>query len=195
MRAELEREARTATGRERLYERLRGLDPLAASRMEPTNARRIIRALEVVLGSGRPFSTYGPGLSHYGPTRFATVGLAIDRDSLDRRIADRLDRQFAEGFVEEAATLAERPGGLSRTARQALGYKELFAYLAGECTLDEARGRIVRRTKTFARRQEAWFRRDPRIAWIDAAQPELSSRFRALAETLVGRKGDTLARD
>ncbi len=182
IRAELEETVCTTTGLELLYARLVALDPHAASRMEPTNARRIVRALEVTIGSGRPFSSFGPGLAHYGQTRFATAGLFLAREVLDRRISERLDRQLSEGFVDEAARLAARPGGLSRTARQALGYKELFSYLASECTLEEASAEIIRRTKSFARRQEAWFRRDPRIVWIDASGPDLVSRFAALAD-------------
>jgi tRNA dimethylallyltransferase len=189
VRAELEELARTDEGLAELYERLRTLDPTAASRMESTNARRIVRALEVAIGSGKPFSTYGPGLKHYGATPFKTIGLSLAREALDRRLAERLDRQLADGFVEEAARLAERPEGLSRTARQALGYEELFAYLAGECSLAEARDRILRRTRNFARRQQAWFRRDPRIVWLDATQPDLLARFAALADC-EGRPDD-----
>lgn len=182
IRAELEARARTTAGPGLLYARLVGLDPHAASRMEPTNTRRIVRALEVTIGSGRLFSSFGPGLSYYGPTRFATYGLFLERQVLDRRITERLDRQLSDGFVEEVAALAARPERVSRTARQALGYKELFSYLAGGCTLEEARAEIIRRTKTFARRQEAWFRRDPRIIWIEVSEPDLVSRFAALAD-------------
>lgn len=181
LRAELESNARTDVGLNRLYARLCEIDPVGASRMERTNARRIVRALEVAIGSGRPFSSFGPGLAHYGPTRFFTVGLAVERTELDRRIAERLDRQLKEGFVEEAKRLAESPDGLSRTALQALGYKELFSFLAGECTLAEASERIIQRTKTFARRQEAWFRRDPRIVWVDATRPDVLAVFDRLA--------------
>ena len=181
VRAGLELEARTDDGLDRLYARLQEIDPVAACRMEKTNARRIVRALEVAIGSGRPFSAFGPGLSHYGPTHFHTVGLAVERAELDRRIAERLDRQLEEGFVDEAKRLAERPDVLSRTARQALGYRELFSYLAGECTLADARERIIQRTKTFARRQEAWFRRDPRIVWVDATRPDVLTVFSTLA--------------
>jgi tRNA dimethylallyltransferase len=195
VRAALEEEAATATGLARLYERLSKCDPLAASRMEPTNARRIVRALEVAIGSGKPFSAHGAGLEHYAPTRFGTIGLSIEREALDRRVAERLDRQLSDGFVEEAARLAEQPDRLSRTARQALGYEELFAYLAGGCTLAEARERIVRRTRTFARRQQAWFRRDPRIVWIDASAPDVSSRFAALADSFRDQANNEPARD
>ena len=175
--AELEREADQSDGLARLYARLVGLDPEAAAKIAPTNRRRIVRALEVVVGSGTRFSAYGPGLSHYGPSRFAFFGLSMPRDELDRRIASRLDAQLEAGFVDEVAALAVRPGGLSRTARQALGYRELLSHLAGACTLDEARAEIIRRTKAFARRQESWFRRDPRVVWLDAKSPDLDAAF------------------
>jgi tRNA dimethylallyltransferase len=167
VRAELEADADTAA----LHTRLVALDPVAASRMEPTNRRRVIRALEVTLGSGRPFSSYGPGLDAYPPTRVRLVGLRLPRAVLDERIAARVDRQLADGFVDEVAALLARPGGLSTTAAQALGYRELAAHLRGSCTLDEAVDQIVTRTRRFARRQERWFRRDPRITWLDADRP------------------------
>ena len=162
VRAELETDSDTAA----LHRRLSALDPVAAGRMEPTNRRRIVRALEVTVGSGEPFSSYGPGLGHYPPTPFVQVGLRWDRDRLDERIAARYQRQLADGFLDEVRALSERP--ISRTASQALGYKELLAHLRGETTLDEALGLAVVRTRRFARRQERWFRRDPRIRWLDA---------------------------
>ena len=149
-----------------LHRRLAELDPVAAARMAPSNRRRIVRALEVTLGSGRRFSSYGPGLDHYPPTPFVQVGLRWDRKRLDARIAARYRRQMGDGFLDEVRALAERP--VSRTAAQALGYKELLAHLRGEATLDEALDLAVARTRRFARRQERWFRRDPRIHWLDA---------------------------
>ena len=162
VRAELEAEPDTAA----LHRRLVDLDPVAAGRMEPTNRRRIVRALEVTIGSGEPFSSYGPGLGHYPVTPFVQVGLCWDRDQLDERIAARYERQLADGFLDEVRSLAERP--ISRTASQALGYKELLRHVQGEMTLDEALDLAVVRTRRFARRQERWFRRDPRVHWLDA---------------------------
>ncbi len=149
-----------------LHRRLVDLDPVAAGRMEPSNRRRIVRALEVTIGSGRPFSSYGPGLGHYPPTPFVQVGLRWDRDRLDERIAARYQRQMADGFLDEVRSLATGP--ISRTASQALGYKELLAHVQGQTSLEEALEMAVVRTRRFARRQERWFRRDPRIAWLDA---------------------------
>jgi tRNA dimethylallyltransferase len=155
-----------------LHRRLAELDPLAATRMEATNRRRIVRALEVTIGSGRPFSSFGPGLDAYPANpRFRLVGLALARDELDARIARRYCEQLEAGFLAEVRALADRPAGLSRTAGQALGYRELLAHVRGELTLPDAVALAVRRTNQFARRQARWFRRDPRITWVDARNP------------------------
>lgn len=153
-----------APGAAELHRRLAELDPLAASRMEPTNLRRVVRALSVCLGTGRPFSSFGPGLQTYPEVPFRLVGIRLDRDRLDELIRDRYRRQTEQGFLDEVRRLIARP--LSRTAAQALGYKELRAHLAGECTLDEALDVAIARTRRFARRQERWFARDPRIIQI-----------------------------
>lgn len=175
-RRDLEAEPDTAA----LYERLAGLDPAAASRMEPTNRRRVVRALEVTLGSGRPFSAYGPGLEAYPETRFRLLGIAVPPEVLARRIADRFHHQLEAGFPEEVRALAADPRGLSRTASQALGYRELLRHVAGEWTLEEATEEAITRTRRFARRQRAWFRRDPRIEWHGASDPsELVETFTA----------------
>ena len=156
-----------------LHTRLAGLDPVAAGRMEPTNRRRVVRALEVTLGSGRPFSSFGPGLEAYPATPFTQVGLRVDREVLDRRIADRYRRQLKDGFLDEVRWLAALDGGPSRSAAQALGYSELLAHLRGECTLADAIADAVAATRRFARRQERWFRRDPRIEWFDVGADPL----------------------
>jgi tRNA dimethylallyltransferase len=166
--------APTPAGLAALYDRLRVLDPLAASRIEPGNARRILRALEVTLGSGKPYSSFGPGLEHYAPVRMRMAGLALDRDEIDARLGERLDRELEHGFLEEVARLAGRPGGLSRTARQAIGYRELLAVVEEGLPLADAKPMILRRLKAFARRQEAWFRRDPRVTWFPAGDPRLA---------------------
>jgi tRNA dimethylallyltransferase len=148
-----------------LHARLADLDPVAAARMEPTNRRRVIRALEVTMGSGRPFSSFGPGLEAYPETRFALVGLPVAAD-IDRRIEERFAAQMEAGFLDEVRELAARSRGLSRTARQALGYRELLSHVEEGVPLEAARSEAVRRTRVFARRQWAWFRRDPRIVWV-----------------------------
>lgn len=148
-----------------LYQRLVDRDPLAASRIDPGNRRRIVRALEVCVGSGRPFSSFGPGLDAYPPIDIVQIGLRWPRDLLARRIDQRVDAMLAAGLVDEVRGLREL--NMSRTARQALGYKELLDYLDGRCTMVEAVTTIKLRTRQFAVRQERWFRRDPRIRWVD----------------------------
>ena len=125
-----------------------------------------MRALEVTLGSGRPFSSFGPGLDVYPAARFRMAGVWLPRAVVAARIEARYERQLAAGFVEEVRALARRP--LSRTARQALGYRELLAHLDGRVSVEEAMIAAVRRTREFARRQRMWFRRDPRITWMGA---------------------------
>jgi tRNA dimethylallyltransferase len=169
--AALEVEADRPGGVASLHARLAELDPLAASRTTVANRRRIVRALEVIVGSGRPFSSFGPGLAAYPPTRYALVGLGFDAEVVDRRIAERFDRWMSEGLLEEVRALAERPGGLSRTARQALGYRELLAHVEGGAPLAGCVNEAVRRTRAFARRQWSWFRRDPRIRWVAPGEP------------------------
>jgi tRNA dimethylallyltransferase len=152
-----------------LHRRLTDLDPVAAGRMEPGNRRRIVRALEVTLGSGRPFSSYGPGLGSYPPVAIAQVGLDLPLEVVRQRISERYEAQMAAGFLEEVAELRARPEPLSRTAGQALGYRELLAHLDGGLDLADALEQAVARTRRFARRQRAWFRRDPRVTWVHAA--------------------------
>ena len=164
VRAELDQRA-AVDGVETLHHQLVALDPAAAAKMEPTNARRVVRALEVTIGSGRSFSSFGPGIDTYPPIGFAQFGLRWPRPLLTPRIAERVHRMIDAGLVAEVEALAEGP--ISRTARQALGYKELFDHLDGLCTLDAAIATIITRTRQFAVRQERWFRRDPRIRWID----------------------------
>jgi tRNA dimethylallyltransferase len=161
-------EAEVAGGRATvpdLHARLATLDPVAAGRMEPTNQRRVVRALEVTLGSGRPFSAFGPGLEAYPRSAVALVGLAVTPEVVDQRIAERFAGWVEGGLLEEVRALAARPAGISRTARQALGYRELLAHVEGGAPFEACVEEAVRRTRTFARRQASWYRRDPRIEW------------------------------
>jgi tRNA dimethylallyltransferase len=159
-RDEIEGEPDTAL----LHRRLAALDPVAAARMEPTNRRRIVRALEVCVGSGEPFSSFGPGLDAYPPNRFRQIGLQRSRELIDQRIAERYQRQLQRGFVREVEVL--RGEGVGPTARQALGYREILGHIEQGIDLQVAIDEAVRRTRKFARRQERWFMRDPRITWM-----------------------------
>ncbi|MHB1139558.1 MAG: tRNA (adenosine(37)-N6)-dimethylallyltransferase MiaA [Microthrixaceae bacterium] len=186
--AELEEQTDTHA----LHRRLSELDPRAAARIEVGNRRRILRALEVTIGSGRRFSEFGPGLGAYPPTPFLLCGLRVERELLGERIAARYATQMDAGFLEEVRSLAARPGGVSRTAAQALGYRELLAHVRGEVSLEEALGQAIDRTRQFAVRQIRWFRRDPRIEWFDhdgdplAVLDALDAHWRRGAEPPVG---------
>jgi tRNA dimethylallyltransferase len=163
-------ELETEEDTERLHNRLRELDPNGAARMEASNRRRIIRALEVTLGTGQPFSSFGPGLDHYPEVPYRIIGVDISRDLLDQRIRKRYLEQMKAGFLEEVRELADH--ALAHSAGQALGYKELLAHVRGETSLEDALELAVRRTKRFARRQQRWFRRDPRVEWVQHHQIE-----------------------
>tara|TARA_B100000965_G_scaffold367994_1_gene354366 strand:- start:119 stop:1099 length:981 start_codon:yes stop_codon:yes gene_type:complete len=156
-----------------LYRKLKDLDPSAASKIEPGNRRRIVRALEVTLGTGRPFSSFGPGLDVYPPSPFTQIGIRFSRDLNDLRIAERYKIQIEDGFVEEVRDLVSDGRELSKTASQALGYKQLISYIEGENTLEEAIESAISSTRRFARRQEKWFRRDPRIEWLNLEKDPL----------------------
>jgi tRNA dimethylallyltransferase len=160
--ADLETEPDTAV----LYARLEALDPQAATKMQPNNRRRVVRALEVCIGSGQPFSSYGPGLDAYPPTPFRLIGLWPTREALGRRLEARFTRMMDAGFLDEVRALAAGP--VSRTARQALGYRQLLTHVEEGRPLADCVAEAVAITKQFARRQRVWFRRDPRIAWFDA---------------------------
>ena len=152
-------------GPEVLHARLATLDPSAATKMEPNNVRRIVRALEVCEGSGKPFSSFGPGVDTYPESPVQQVALRWPRDVLAQRIEARVHIMVERGLKDEVETLLV--AGLSPTALQALGYKEMVEHLEGRMSLDEVVATVVLRTRQFAVRQERWFRRDPRIVWFD----------------------------
>ena len=179
-----------------LHARLAALDPVAAGRIEPDNRRRIVRALEVTLGSGRPFSSFGLGVSAYRPRpRFAMVGVWLPRDVVARRVAARVDQMAAAGLVEEVRGLVAGPAGMGPTARQALGYQQVLAHLEGGAELGSCLAETVSRTRAFSRRQRSWFRRDPRIRWYGTASdpgavlPGLLVELDALARPEGGESG------
>ncbi|HVB71581.1 MAG TPA: tRNA (adenosine(37)-N6)-dimethylallyltransferase MiaA [Acidimicrobiales bacterium] len=168
-----------------LYDELVARDPVAASRMEPTNERRVRRALEVTLGAGRPFSSFGSGLRTYGPARVAQVGLRVPNDELDRRIEERFRAWMDDGLLDEVVALAARPGGLSRTARQAVGYRQLLAHVEEAAPLDECVTAALAASRRLARRQRSWFERDPRVEWFD----DRDAARRRVRDVLTGPDG------
>ncbi|HEX2822568.1 MAG TPA: tRNA (adenosine(37)-N6)-dimethylallyltransferase MiaA [Streptosporangiaceae bacterium] len=153
-----------------LHARLATLDPAAASAILPGNGRRIVRALEVIELSGRPFTATMPSYAQVRPA--VQLGLTLPRPEPDLRIAARVDRMWQAGLEAEVRRLADQGLRDGRTASRALGYQQLLRYLDGDCTLDEAHAETVTATKRFARRQESWFRRDPRVHWLNAADPQ-----------------------
>ncbi len=170
VRARLESELE-AIGAVALHDRLRELDPVAADRMIVENGRRVVRALEVIEITGRPWSASLPQLAYADP-RTVQIGVDIDRPTLDARIQQRVDRMFEEGFVEEVRRLLDSGLADGLTASRAIGYREVAAYLAGDLSLDLAREQTATATRRFARRQDGWFRKDPRITWVRYDDPE-----------------------
>ncbi len=168
--ADLEETASTAD----LYQRLERVDPIGAARVDPGNRRRVVRALEVAIGSGRPFSSYGPGVAAFPPTSWRLAGVWLPREVVAARIETRFTAMLEAGFVEEVERLAARPEGLSRTARQALGYRELLSHVEKGVELGNAVDLAVRRTRRFARRQRMWWRRDPRVRWFGSPENPLA---------------------
>ncbi|MFF4144887.1 tRNA (adenosine(37)-N6)-dimethylallyltransferase MiaA [Streptomyces sp. NPDC001698] len=171
VRARLEDEL-TLRGSGALHARLAAADPEAARAILPSNGRRIVRALEVIEITGRPFTANLPG--HDSVYDTVQIGVDVARPELDERIARRVDRMWEAGLVDEVRALEARGLREGRTASRALGYQQVLAALAGECTLDEARAETVRATKRFARRQDSWFRRDPRVHWLSGAAADLT---------------------
>lgn len=180
VRSRLEMEAEEL-GAETLHQRLSALDPAAAAKIDPGNARRTVRALEVVELTGRPFSDNTSWERYESIYALTVFGLTRDREVLYERIAERVRRMLDEGLIEEARTIARH--GLSRTARQALGYRQILDEKA--TAPDDVFEGIVAATRRFARRQESWFRADPRIEWLDASDPRSRAVVVSRLRTLV----------
>ena len=164
VRARLEAEAEQRGG-DALYAVLSERDPVAAQAIEPRNVRRVVRALEVMEITGRPFSASMPERRHLHPT--VTVGLRPPRALLDERIDRRVSQMWRDGLLDEVRGLV--PHGLreGRTASRALGYAQALAEIDGTMSESEAQAETAQLTRRYARRQESWFRPDPRITWFD----------------------------
>jgi len=175
--------AATRSGLADTYAELCARDPVAAERIEPGNTRRIARALEVIEITGRAFSSFGNELREHGATVFPVrmAGVWLPRGALAARIRARVEAMRDAGLVDEVRALRAR-GALSRTAAQAIGYREVLAHLDGAApSLDAALEAVAVRTRQFARRQRMWFRRDPRVRWFGAAENPRSLRPALLA--------------
>ncbi len=170
VRARLEGEL-AEVGPAQLHARLARLDPAAGAAVLPSNGRRIVRALEVIELTGGPFAASLPEPRPHYPA----VAIGLDRTAaeLDERVALRVERMWAAGFVAEVEALAADGLREGPTASRALGYAQVLAQLDGTLSAGEARERTVSTTRRFVRRQRSWFRRDPAITWFDAARPDL----------------------
>ncbi len=173
VRARLEGEL-AEVGPAELHRRLAAVDPVAAQAILPSNGRRLVRALEVVQITGRPFTASLPEPRPYYPA--VTIGLDRDAAELDERVARRVDRMWAAGFEAEVAALAADGLREGPTAARALGYAQVLRQLDGQLTAEAAREETVRTTRRFVRRQRSWFRRDAATSWLDAGAADLVPR-------------------
>ncbi|MEY4061583.1 MAG: hypothetical protein RL602_214 [Actinomycetota bacterium] len=172
VRAELELEFATK-GIAPLFERLEKLDPAAALAIDKANSRRVIRALEVIKITGKPFTANLPREESSRYPYAKQFGLVMDRDSLSERISLRVDRMWEKGFVQEVEKLLTAGIMQGTTAQRALGYAQVIAQIEGKVTQEEAQEETKRATRQYARRQETWFSRDERITWISPVQNSL----------------------
>jgi tRNA dimethylallyltransferase len=173
-------------GPEALHERLAELDPAAAAAILPSNGRRVVRALEVIELTGRPFIARLPEPRAHYPA--VTIGLDRSADELDERVARRVDAMWAAGFVDEVAALAADGLREGPTASRALGYAQVLQQFDGALSAEEARERTVTTTRRFVRRQRSWFRRDAATTWLDAARPDLlDAAVAIIGDRTIGR--------
>jgi tRNA dimethylallyltransferase len=170
-----------------LFARLADADPAAARAIEPNNGRRIVRALEVIELTGRPFSATMPRREHLRPT--VLIGLTVPRPTLDQRIAERVHRMWEQGLLDEVRGLDAQGLREGRTASKALGYSQALAALDGAMSPVEAQEATITATRRFARRQESWFRPDPRVCWLPHDDPRLIDRALELVRSDVGQDG------
>ena len=193
-RGALEKEA-AALGPAGMHERLTLLDPVAAGRIEPKNVRRTVRALEVPAITGRPFSAFAEAWERYEPQAVRAAGVRMPRDVLLARIDERVRAMLEAGWFDEVRALVERGFGGWLTSTQAIGYAEMTRHLRGEMTREEAVGATIKRTGNLARRQMAWFRRDPRIRWFDVGAVGAMEAYEPIRAFLATTDGRNMTED
>ena len=170
LRKELEQEA-DVLGAEKMHERLRALDPDAAEAIHPNNIKRVVRALEYCLSTGRKISVHNrEQRERTSPYSFLFYVLTMDREALYQRIDLRVDQMMEQGLLAEVKRLRDEGVTSDMVSMQGLGYRQIFDYLEGIATLDEAVERIKRETRHFAKRQLTWFRREPDARWINVSE-------------------------
>lgn len=184
VRARLEARAEEPGGADELRARLREVDPAAAAAIEPNNIRRVVRALEVVEITGRPFSATAPEKRYLRPS--LVVGLRDDWDDLTARIDARVERMWQDGLLDEVRRLDAAGLRRGRTASRAIGYRQALDHLDGRLTAEQAKGETAQATRRYARRQESWLRPDPRVVWLDARRPDLVAAVVELAGRPAG---------
>ena len=172
IRRELE-ELADEKGNQHVHDILQKIDPVKAAELHPNNLRRIIRAIEVYRITGKPVSVlqeqYKLARKSY---QFKIMCIAREREDIYRRINERVETMFDKGLVDEVQSLSDNPRGLSKQAKQALGYKEVIQYLDGGLTLDDAKEMVKQSTRRFAKRQMTWFRSFPDIQWLETGEHE-----------------------
>ncbi len=187
IRRRLEQEAETESGRIHLYEQLRRVDPASADSIHPHNIRRVIRALEYYQQTGRRISSHNKEQHEKeSPYDFRYFVLTDDRQVLYDRIDRRVDQMLENGLIEEVKALTEQGYDRSMVSMQGLGYKEMIAFLEGECTLEEAVYMIKRDTRHFAKRQLTWFRREADVIWLDRQAEDVEQHLLREAASLLG---------
>ena len=153
-------------GNEIMHGKLAKLDPAAALAIPKENIRRVIRALEVIELTGKPFTANLPRQESSKYPKAKQFGLVLDRNNLDEKIDQRVEDMWAKGFAREVSLLMTQGLEQATTAKKALGYSQIMSYLNGECDEDFAKQETKRVTRAYARRQETWFSRDDRIKWL-----------------------------
>lgn len=181
IRAQLEAQA-AQLGIEKMHQRLAEVDPESAARIVPANERRVIRALEVYELTGKKFSATMPRREYFQPA--VQLGIKWPLAVLDERISQRTAQMLTQGFIEEVAELEKRGLADTPTACRATGYQAVMDYLAGKITREESAEQIALQTRQLARKQRKWFRKDPRIHWLDGEAGASSNLKQAL--TLLG---------
>jgi tRNA dimethylallyltransferase len=196
LRSELAEEARKK-GNAYLYQRLTEVDPVTASRLHPNDVRRVIRALEIYLSTGRPMSEAAGKRNNW---RYAMimVGLAMkNRASLYARLNRRVDRMIAQGLVNEVQWLLDHGYGPDLNAMQAIGYKEIALHLMGRLSLEEAVEEVKKSTRRYAKRQLSWYRKDTSIRWFfvdDVSVPDILEEIVSYVEGFANGKTNILGR-
>lgn len=187
LRQELKKQA-LEYGNEYLHSKLKKFDPISANKIHPNNLRRIIRALEVCLKTGKPFSYYEEMTKKQkSPYELVMIGMTMEREKLYERINRRVEIMIEKGFVEEVKNLLAMGYSKDLNSMQGLGYRQIIEYLEGERSLDETINLIARDTRRYAKRQYTWFLRDKSIIWFDVAKEDKKKVIEYIVKMIEGK--------